>query len=120
MDLSGLREKFEWAESHPYKARRIAEAGTAFALRVGTTKGFKELYREHIIDPLGNFIQANRKPRAVYANKRVMQIIRNSPQGEKFGAVARCSGWMSEDTCRFNKNAAAPVEGIGAVSEEDR
>ena len=120
MDLSDLRQKFEWAESHPKDARRIAEAGTAFARRVGTAEGFKELYREHIIGPLGSMIRAYRKPRAAYGNKRVMEIVRKSPQGEKFGVLGRCSGWMSEDACRFKKSASALAEGIGAVAEVER
>lgn len=117
MDLSDLRKKFEWAESHPKEARRIAEAGTAFARQVGTAEGFKGLYREHVIGPLGSMIQAYRKPRPAYGNKRVMEIVRKSPRGENFGVVARCSGWMSEDACRFKKSASVPAEAIDIVAE---
>ncbi|EED91382.1 predicted protein, partial [Thalassiosira pseudonana CCMP1335] len=57
-DLSDLREKYEWAEAHPMETQRIAEAGTEFARWVGSVKGFDELYRRYLLDPLAKVIGA--------------------------------------------------------------
>ena len=44
-DLSDLREKYEWAESHPDKARHIAEGATALARAWGTKEAFRKISR---------------------------------------------------------------------------
>ncbi|KAL7531968.1 hypothetical protein ACHAWF_003976 [Thalassiosira exigua] len=114
-DLSDLREKYDWAESHPDEARRIAEAGTAFARAMGTPEGFGELYQEHVVAPLGNVIRAYKKPRKRHGGKRLLDILKEAGEGDKkeggFGVVARCGGWPAErNECRWTRRDS-PKEG---------
>jgi hypothetical protein len=39
-DLSDLKSKYDWAESHPNEAKRIADASTQFMRELGTVEGF--------------------------------------------------------------------------------
>mmetsp|Transcript_2194 Transcript_2194/g.3893 ORF Transcript_2194/g.3893 Transcript_2194/m.3893 type:complete len:633 (-) Transcript_2194:77-1975(-) len=104
-DLSDLREKYEWAESHPREARKIAEAGTEFARYLGSEEGFARLYQEHVVAPLGNIITAYQQPRKKYKGRRLLDILQDSEfKGVKdeFGVVARCGGWPAESSeCRW-------------------
>ena len=59
-DLSDLREKYEWAESHPDKARHIAERATALARAWGTKEAFRKMFEEHYARPLSGVVGAYR------------------------------------------------------------
>ena len=101
VDLSDLRAKFEWAESHPEETRRIAEAGTEFARRMGSLDGYAQLYQEHIVHPLGNIITAYKTPRKKYHGLKTLDILKEAGDGN-FGIVARCGGWPAERSrCRW-------------------
>ena len=102
-DLSDLREKYDWAESHPTEAQRIAEAGTEFARWMGSQEGFEQLYQEHFVAPLGKIIASYELPRKKYHGKKVLDILREEGNGS-FGVVARCGGWPAESSeCRWTK-----------------
>jgi len=91
-DLTDLREKFEWAESHPVEAQKIAEAGTEFARWIGTPEGFAELYQQHLVAPLREIINAYQPPPdASDAGKSVLDIIKEKGSPE-YTVVSRCSG----------------------------
>lgn len=91
-DLTDLREKFEWAESHPVEAQKIAEAGTEFARWIGTPDGFGELYEQHLVAPLRGIINAYQpSPDASDAGKSVLDIIQEKGSPE-YTVVSRCSG----------------------------
>ncbi len=51
-DLSDLREKYEWAESHPNEAKQIAEKATEFARSLGTLEGMDAMFRQFLEWPL--------------------------------------------------------------------
>jgi hypothetical protein len=96
-DLSDLRRKYEWAESHPVEARQIAESGTRFARWMGSADGFGRLYEEYLVTPLRDVIIAYRPmppmdrqglPRA---GKSVLDVIIESGNGD-FKVVSRCTG----------------------------
>ena len=57
-DLSDLREKYVWAESHPQQAKEIANAGTALVQSFGTVEGFMALYSRFYEDPLRQVVEA--------------------------------------------------------------
>jgi hypothetical protein len=98
-DLADLREKYEWAESHPDEAQRISRAGTEFAKWVGTDEGFRTMYQEYLVDPLkaclDSYVPMNRER---FGTKTVMDVI--DEQGENgWHVVAICSG-LQGDSCR--------------------
>jgi hypothetical protein len=96
-DLSDLRRKYEWAESHPVEARRIAENGTRFARWMGSPEGFGRLYEEYLVGPLRNAIMAYRPmpPRDRVGHSRdgksLLDVIIDGGEG-KFKVVSRCTG----------------------------
>jgi len=97
MDLTDLREKFEWAESHPAEAKKIAEAGTEFARWMGSQGGFAQLYERHLVDPLRRVLEAyepmksNHPPQYQQLNdKSTLEFITDANEG--FTIVGRCSG----------------------------
>lgn len=57
-DLSDLRERYEWAESHPHHARRISEAATALVASFRTSEGFEALHRRFYEEPLRQVVEA--------------------------------------------------------------
>lgn len=57
-DLSDLREKFEWAEAHPHKAKTISDNATKLMKRLGTEKGFEELFRRFYEWPMRQVLEA--------------------------------------------------------------
>ncbi|KAL7537565.1 hypothetical protein ACHAWF_009037 [Thalassiosira exigua] len=96
-DLSDLREKYEWAESHPEEARKIAEAGTDLARRLGTPEGFEAAYRDLVARRLGAVVAAF----DARVGKNALDVIFASKGGEGYGVVARCGGTEEEGSrCR--------------------
>mmetsp|Transcript_26863 Transcript_26863/g.48444 ORF Transcript_26863/g.48444 Transcript_26863/m.48444 type:complete len:646 (+) Transcript_26863:90-2027(+) len=95
MDLSDLRNKFEWAESHPVEAKQIAEQGTQFARWMGSVEGFGRMYEEHMVAPLRNVLQAYRPMPARYDGKSVLDVINERGGQAGFTVVGRCSGLHS-------------------------
>ena len=57
-DLSDLKEKYDWAESHPAEAQAIAKAGTELALRLGSEEYIRELYDELFVQHVGKVIDS--------------------------------------------------------------
>ena len=57
-DLSDLKSKYDWAESHQHEARRIADAGTQFMREMGTPEGFERMFEGHLSGPLRGAIKA--------------------------------------------------------------
>ena len=101
-DLSDLREKYEWAESHQDEARRISENGTRFAQWMASVEGFGQLYEAFLLAPLRVVMNAYRNPTpSDYEGKRVLDIILESGKGE-FTVISTCSGlYMNSCTKKF-------------------
>lgn len=58
VDLSDLKERYEWAEANPEEARKISDNATEFARWIGTPKGFEQLYNKYFVDNLRAVIDA--------------------------------------------------------------
>ena len=95
-DLSDLREKYEWAESHPLEAKQISENGTRFARWMGSMEGFGQMYEQHIVAPLQNTLRAYKPVPPMHEGKSVLDIITES--SEIFTVVGRCSG-LHKSSC---------------------
>mmetsp|Transcript_16095 Transcript_16095/g.27432 ORF Transcript_16095/g.27432 Transcript_16095/m.27432 type:complete len:396 (-) Transcript_16095:216-1403(-) len=57
-DMKDLKEKYEWAESHPKEARAISERATAFIRSLGTEDGFGDFFDEFYREPLQQVVDA--------------------------------------------------------------
>ena len=57
-DLSDLKEKFEWAESHPDEAKKISDEATKLMRYLTSEEGFREMYQQRIVEPLKQVINA--------------------------------------------------------------
>ena len=57
-DLSDLKEKFDWAESHPDQVQKIALEGIEFMTQLGTPEGFGRIYEQDFVQPLQRVIDA--------------------------------------------------------------
>ena len=91
-DLSDLRQIYDWAKSHLYKAKQIAKNGTKFACWMGSAEGFGRLYEEYMVTPLRNVIMAYRPlPPSKRGGNNALDVILESGNG-KFTVVSRCSG----------------------------
>ena len=96
-DLSDLREKFDWAESHPAEARRIAEAGTEFVRWMGSVQGFGRLYEKHYVAPLRGVINAYQPMPSKYGDKSALDVINEFGATKGWTVVERCSGLQPND-----------------------
>ncbi len=57
-DLSDLREKFEWAESHPVDARLISERATRFAQYMASPEFLDGMYERYFVNSLRRVVDA--------------------------------------------------------------
>jgi hypothetical protein len=57
-DLSDLKEKYDWAESHPEVAKRISQQGSDLMRHIGTPEGFEELFQEDFVEPIKRVLEA--------------------------------------------------------------
>ena len=71
-DLGDLREKYEWAESHPAMAKRISDNATSLARSLGTPEGMEAMFHRFYEWPL----------------RRVMEAYQPLPLGEGGGGVS--------------------------------
>jgi len=89
-DLSDLREKYEWAESHQDEARRISESGTSFVRWMASVEGFGQLYEAYLVAPLRNAINAYTHPSPLeHGDKRVLDLIFERGN-DKYTVVYKC------------------------------
>ena len=93
-DLRDLRERFEWAERHPDRAREIVRAATDFVRRLGTPEGMDEMYRRHFLRPLEGIVEAFQ----LMAGMTVNLLDGGGVEGIVFKNVMRCSG-HNADRC---------------------
>ena len=57
-DLSDLKDKYEWAESHPVKAKKIADEGTKLIRYLTGKEGFQNMFDKDMVMPLQRVIEA--------------------------------------------------------------
>lgn len=98
-DLSDLRSKFDWAESHPEKARWIAQQGAEFMRWMGSEEGIDELFREDLVAPLRRAIEAYQPVETTHRGMTWRDVLAASPGGAKMKPIVECSGLNGK--CRF-------------------
>merc|ERR1712013_362709 len=74
-DLSDLKEKYDWAESHPRLAMTIAQRGQFFMKDLGTKEGYGRMFDEELTEPLRKIIEAYRPVRDSHPGKTWREVI---------------------------------------------
>lgn len=87
-DLSDLKEKFEWAESHPEAAKMIADQGTALIRNIGTLEGFSEMFEQVFMEPMQRIMEAYQP---VSPDTPWRDVVKNAP-GLPTKLKYRCPG----------------------------
>lgn len=57
-DLKDLKKMFDWAESHPRKARRIADNASQLVRSLGSREGFEPFFDRFYREPLRRVVEA--------------------------------------------------------------
>ncbi|KAL9178380.1 hypothetical protein ACHAXT_000027 [Thalassiosira profunda] len=101
-DLKDLRQKFDWAESHPEQAKRIADAGTEFMRHLGTPEGFGQMFEEDFVTPLRKVIEAYQPVASVHPEATSWQeVLRSAGEGRVL-PVMECTGRSSRyNSCKL-------------------
>jgi len=90
-DLSDLKEKFDWAESHPELAKQISDNATRLAKSLGTHEGFSIMFNEFYDAPLRAVVEAY-KPLTKRDQGWLDAMINNDMR-----PIMQCSGYYSHD-----------------------
>jgi hypothetical protein len=93
VDLKDLKAKFDWAESHPNEAKRIADEGVAFMRNLGTPEGFGQMFDEDFVEPLRKVIDAYQPLSSVHPGKSTWQEVLQSMGDDcRVLPVMECTG----------------------------
>ena len=90
-DLSDLREKYEWAESHPEVAKLIASQGSELVRYWTSSDGFKEMYQDIFVDQVRQVIEAYQPISTTNPDSNWEKELENY-EGKTFEAKIMCSG----------------------------
>mmetsp|Transcript_4 Transcript_4/g.7 ORF Transcript_4/g.7 Transcript_4/m.7 type:complete len:582 (+) Transcript_4:89-1834(+) len=100
-DLKDLKQKFDWAETHPEEVKRISDAGTEFMRELGTPEGFETMFSEYLVEPLRRVIEAYRPVSEVHPDAASWRDILDSMEDCKVLPVVECSGLtLKNSACR--------------------
>ena len=115
-DLSNLHEMYDYAESHPDKAKRIAEKSMELMKELSTEDGFGKLYEEEFVVPLRNVIEAyqpvEKHTQDDNDNGAYMDIVAELVQKKGMIPVMECSISKAGDA---NSNVMEPATSCVAV-----
>mmetsp|Transcript_7678 Transcript_7678/g.10016 ORF Transcript_7678/g.10016 Transcript_7678/m.10016 type:complete len:176 (+) Transcript_7678:1-528(+) len=103
-DLKDLKEKFDWAESHPEDAKKIADAATEFMRHLATEEGFGQMFEESFVEPLRRVIDAYQPLSTVNPEMTSWKDVVGSLQG-KVLPVYECTGFIKAGSCRHLMNS---------------
>jgi len=96
-DLSDLRAKYEWAESHPAMAKRISENATELARSLSTPEGFEAMFRQFFELPLQQVMEAYQPLEQGSDWREAMaQMV-----GEELRPIMQCGGYFHHDCERL-------------------
>ncbi len=93
LQLSDLKEKYEWAENNPRLAQRISERATLFARSLGTLDGFEEMYNQYYEHPLRSVVEAYEPLEGESWRDAMTRLT-----GENMVPVMKCTGYMPDGT----------------------
>ena len=66
-DLHDLKQKFDWAESHPVQSKEMADEGTKLMRYLTSDEGFEEMFQQNMVEPLRRVIEAYQPISTIHA-----------------------------------------------------
>ncbi|KAL7540061.1 hypothetical protein ACHAXR_009832 [Thalassiosira sp. AJA248-18] len=117
-DLSDLKDKFDWAESHPEEAKRIADQATKFMRHLGTPEGFEQMFEEDFVQPLRRVIEAYQPTSTILPSELSSRVgslkgktwmdVLQSPEGSHMERLLECNGFTTlQSSCEVVGEKAA-------------
>ena len=94
-DLSDLREKYEWAESHPEAAEMIASQGSDLMRHLGTPQGFGEMYQDVFVDQVRQVIEAYQPVKTTQPRTDWKEVLESYNNGFKIKKQEKPDGDVS-------------------------
>ena len=100
-DLLDLKKKFDWAESHPQEAKRIADAGTEFMRHLGTPEGFGQMFQEDFVEPMHQVIEAYHPVASTHPGMMSWNDVLQLMDDRRVTPVMECSGMALKGLCHL-------------------
>jgi len=118
-DLSDLKEKFDWAESHPEEAQAIAKAGAELALRLGSDEYIQKLYDDLFVQHVGKVVAAYEPQKGETVESILATYEEAGVPMKEYGEcdATRCR-WGDDGSVRPFVTAVAPLKKIETTSDE--
>ena len=95
-DLRDLKQKFEWAESHPRLVKKIADSATMLARSFGTPEGFQAMYDEFYEQPLHLVVEAYQPVASSNGGESWKEVIQRT-LGDDLYPIMTCGGYYHHD-----------------------
>jgi len=89
-DLRDLKEKFDWAESHPQAAKKIANQGSDLMRSLGTVEGFGEMFDVIFKEQLQRVIDAYQPVSTTQPGSSWRELLENYDRGAR--PIMACGG----------------------------
>ena len=90
-DLRDLKEKYEWAESHPRASKLIADSGSDLVRRISTPEGFADMYNEVFLKPVSRVLLAYQPVSTTHPGRKWREVL-NDLSDNDMKLIWRCSG----------------------------
>jgi hypothetical protein len=99
-DLRDLKDKFDWAQSHPKRAFQIARAGSELMRYLTSEKGMEERFQKDILEPLRAVINAYVPVGQIdeYKGKTWREVIEDLEGAGNMLPIMKCTG-LSGASC---------------------
>jgi len=104
-DLLDLKEKFDWAESHPIQAKKIADEGTKLMRFLTSPEGYAQMYQKNIVEPLRRVIEAYQPVSIVYRQthwRTWREVLQEIEGDDVWFSLIKCSG-ISVRSCEIGE-----------------
>jgi len=108
-DLSDLKEKYLWAESHQRLARRISENGTKLARTFGSPEGLDAIVKRFYVGPLTKVMDAYQPITGRNGNWH-NYLSRN--EGEVLRPIIACQALYHHDCEKLVDDVSLKVHGV--------
>ena len=97
-DLKDLKQKFDWAASHPLEAQRIADASTEFTRELSTPQGFEKMFEQAFVEPLSRIIDSYRPVASAHDGMSWRELFQSMGKDCHVWPVMECTG-MDRSSC---------------------